>query len=244
MGSWHLWLNWATEGQGGGSNFHHFTTILFLLKAPSNTLGGRPGLSRVRLLQGAKENTRSLSIRLMGCCRSLGQWLSPNTHCQGLHRAAGTSKGWQNLPWWPGVKLCVVTGRGMWTLAQWGEEIWEPRRKATWICWRFTTSYPLQYSRLENSMDREAWRYTNTHREGNVSWPSTQDIGSPSLLAALRSLAAYRVPSQQTTWVLWWGKELIIGSIPWRVEAHQRKKSFHKHTDLSLTWIVIKLICS
>ena len=187
----------------------------------------------------------------MGCCRNLGQWLSPNTHCQGLHRAAGTSKGWQKLPWWPGVKLCVVTGRWMWTLAEWREEIWEPQRKATWICWRFTTSqggegngFPLQYSRPETSMDRGAWRATNTHREGDVSCPSRHDTGSPRLLAALRSLAVYRVPSQQITWVLWWGKELIARSVPWRVEAHQRKKSFHKHTDLSLTWIIIKLICN
>ena len=48
-------------------------------------------------------------------------------------------------------------------------------------------------------MDTEAWRATNTHREGNVSRPSTHDVGSPSLLAALRSLAAYWVLSQQTT---------------------------------------------
>lgn len=35
--------------------------------------------------------------------------------------------------------------------------------------------------------------------EGNVSWPSRCDLGSPDLLAALKSPTHYWVPSQKIT---------------------------------------------
>lgn len=69
-------------------------------------------------------------------------------------------------------------------------------------------------------------------REVNVSCLSTCGIRSPNLWAALRSLTLYWVPSRQIKWALSWARELTVGAFPWRVKAHQRKKSFHKHRFL------------
>lgn len=147
MGSWHLWLNWAARGRGRGngcwitSNIQPPFCFGWELQV-IHLVGGLDWAGWV-FLSGSQENTRSLSTRCRGCYGRLGQWLSPNAHCQRVHRAAlpVISKGWgscraglrSNCVWWQG-KEC-----GLWLSEE--RKYGNLRRKATWICWRFTTSH-------------------------------------------------------------------------------------------------------